>query len=336
MARHLLVGNPTAQSGRNAERIEQAQSFLAEHDVATDLLATEPAGGTVGAVRKALDGGSYDCVIAMGGDGTFREVATGLLECSRTDEVAMGMLPTGTANDQGRSFGLSAHEDDLIDNAAIIAEGRETKLDAGNIKAYDSAGDMVLHTWFFDSAGWGMSARTLAVRNRDREWVAQTPILGEIYRDHLLYAGALLKTFIESYVVPDKFAASVVADGIKYELEGLTDLIVKNTRIYAGAWVFDHRSRHDDGVFEVVPFRGRSDWLSKGMVDLEGNLVTEEMLNTVGIEHSKPLRGGHIELTLTPTLGGAGLAAQIDGEEFPPIETVVIDVVQRAVRLIVP
>ncbi len=333
---HLLVGNPTAQSGKNAERIEKARALLTDHGVETTLVPTRPDGGTVAAVQEALEQRSYRCVITMGGDGTFREVATGLLNSGRAEDVPLGMLPTGTANDQGRSFGLSAHEDDLIDNAAVIAQGTETRLDAGRIKALDAGGLVISDTWFFDSAGWGMSARTLAVRNRDRKWIAKNPLLAEVYRDHLVYAGALLRTFLESYIVPDKFSAVVIADGTRYELERLTDLLIKNTRIYAGAWVLDPRSRHDDGVFEVVPFKGRTDWLSKGIVDLDGNPVTEEMLNTIGIEHSPNFRGGHLEITLTPPKGGAEFAAQIDGEEFPAMNRATIDVVPRAIRLIVP
>src|ERR1700688_4288249 len=104
MATHLLVGNPTAQSGKNAERIERAVRGLAEAGVACDVLATLPAGATIPAVAdrlRGLGGASYACIIAMGGDGTFREVASGLLESGRAEQVAMAMLPTGTANDQG-------------------------------------------------------------------------------------------------------------------------------------------------------------------------------------------------------------------------------------------
>src|SRR5436853_297196 len=74
---------------------------------------------------------------------------------------------------------------------------------------------------FFDSAGWGISARVLARRNRDRERVESHQHLREIYRDELVYAGALLKTFLESYAVSDKFAAEVTADGAPRFIEGL-------------------------------------------------------------------------------------------------------------------
>src|ERR1700683_4712017 len=105
---HLLVGNPTAQSGRNAERIERAVRGLEGRGVSCDVLATLPEGKTIGAVAEGLGGKGYGHGIAMGGDVTFREVAQGLIERGRAEDVAMGMLPTGTANDQGRSFGLDA------------------------------------------------------------------------------------------------------------------------------------------------------------------------------------------------------------------------------------
>ena len=333
---HLLVGNPTAQSGRNAARIAVARQLLDAAGIATHLLPTEPEGRTVAAVRAALDAGDYRCAIAMGGDGTFREVAAGVLESRRHADVALGMLPTGTANDQGRSFGLEATEDALPRNVEVIARGRETRLDAGKIHALTAAGETLAEAMFFDSAGFGISARVLAARNADRKLVEQLGPIKELYRDHLVYAGALLRTFLESYVISDKFDASVTADGEIHELTDLTDLIIKGTRIYAGAWVFDRASRHDDGLFEVVPFRGKRDWMSKAMVDIDGNPITEEMLNSIGVSHSRPFSGARINLRFHVPEGRAPLCAQIDGEEFPASPRVAIEVLPRALRLIIP
>src|SRR5262245_33755168 len=100
---HLLVANPMAQSGRNAARIDRALRALRMAGLESRLLPTAPGGATAPAVRDELDRGEYRCVIAMGGDGTFREAAEGLLGSSRRDEVPLGMLPAGTANNHGRS-----------------------------------------------------------------------------------------------------------------------------------------------------------------------------------------------------------------------------------------
>ena len=329
-ATHLLVGNPTAQSGKNAERIDRAVRAFAAAGVACDVLPTLPDGATIPAVAERLRSSACRCVVSMGGDGTFREVASGLLDSGRAQDVAMGMLPTGTANDQGRSFGLDAGDAALERNVQVVVAGHETRLDAGRLEA-----DRV--SWFFDSAGWGLSARVLRVRNEDRALVdARAPLLKALYRDHLVYAGALLRVFLESYVVDDTFTAEIEADGRLFVLEGLTDLIVKGTRIYGGAWVFDRASRHDDGLFEIVPFRGKLDWTSKGIVDFDGNPVTEQMLNAIGVEHSHPFSASHMTMHLVWPPGGAAPAAQIDGEEHPAVDKVTIDVVPRAIRLIVP
>lgn len=333
MATHLLVGNPTAQSGKNQERIDQALALMKAVGIDAELLPTLPGGKTIGAVRSALDGGAHRVVIAMGGDGTFREVGAGLYTSTRRDDVAMGMLPTGTANDQGKSFGLEATAEALERNVQVIAAGRETRLDVG---IFRSGGPDAPPDYFFDSAGWGLSARVLAQRNKDRAVVETLGPLKELYRDQAVYAGAFLKTFLESYVVDDKLRVEADLDGRKIVLEGLTDLIVKNTRVYAGAWVFDPTATHDDGAFELVPFVGKRDWASKAIMDLEGNPVTEEMLNEIGVEHSAQYRASRMDLTLHDPPGGAALAAQIDGEEWPANPRVIIEVAPRAIRLIVP
>lgn len=332
MVSHLLVGNPTAQSGKNQERIDRALEMMSAAGVAADFLSTLPGGKTITAVRAALEQERYVAVVAMGGDGTFREVAAGLYTSARREDVALGMLPTGTANDQGRSFGLRADRDALERNVSVIRAGFETRLDVGVYRA----GDKSEVDYFFDSCGWGLSARVLAQRNKDRAAVDQLGPLKELYRDQAVYAGAFLKTFLESYVINDKFRVVGSLDGQPFELDGLTDLIVKNTRVYAGAWVLDETSRHDDGIFELVPFVGKRDWTSKAIRDLEVVPLNEQMLEEVGLQHSKTLRASTLDLQFFAPEGGAPLATQLDGEEWPADPLVHIEVAARGLRLIVP
>lgn len=329
---HLLVGNPTAQSGKNQTRIDQVRAFFKAKRVACDFLPTEPEGKTPFSVAQVIEANDYACVITMGGDGTFREVASGILDSTKKDAVALGMIPTGTANDQGRSFGLLAG--DLERNLEVILAGKETRLDAGKIEI--PAANSVQTAWFFDSAGWGISARVLRERNMEREVISRIPVLRDVYRDQLVYAGVLLRVFLDSYAVNDKFDAEVTADGKTLELKGLTDLIVKGTRVYGGAWVFDKSAAHDDGKFEIVPFQGKRDWTSKAIVDLDGNPVGEEVLNAIGVEHSKNVSASRIAFKFRVWEGTAPFAAQIDGEELAATERAAIEVVPRALRLIIP
>src|SRR5262249_37780005 len=123
----------------NRERIDRALALMKDAGIAADLLPTLPGGKTTVAVRDALDEGVYRAVVAMGGDGTFREVAAGLYTSRRREDVALGMLPTGTANDQGKSFGLDAQEGALACNVEVIRAGHETRLDVGVYRPADAA-----------------------------------------------------------------------------------------------------------------------------------------------------------------------------------------------------
>ena len=99
----VLVANPTAHSGSAAEWIRHARALLDEAKVPHRFEPTQPDGKTTEVVRDLIDTEGARVVIYMGGDGTFAEVAKGILASKHAREVAMGMLPTGTANEIGRA-----------------------------------------------------------------------------------------------------------------------------------------------------------------------------------------------------------------------------------------
>ncbi len=329
----ILVANPTAQSGKAAEWIRHARALLDEVKVSHQFLATEPAGGTVELVRRAIDDDAARLVIYMGGDGTFAEVAKGILASRHAAEVDMGMLPTGTANDQGKSFGLRAGASALETNVAVIAQGVTFGCDVGRLEI-ERGGKVVFRDQFFDSFSVGLGAASLATRNRDRERVGKIPGLSLLYRDQLVYAGALLQRFVEGYVVDIKFDLELVIDGKVLHFDSLLDVIVKNTKIFGGEWVFDPKIEADDGKFELVPLAGRRDLMAKLVSTFRHSPLTPEDLKSVGINLAEPVVGSRFELTVRSD--GALPAAQADGEELPAGERYRVEVQPRALRLIVP
>lgn len=330
----VLVGNPTAQSGKAAEWIRHARALLDEAQVAHRFVPTEPAGATVEVVRRLIDDEGARLVIYMGGDGTFAEVAKGILASRHAAEVAMGMLPTGTANDQGKSFGLEAGPRALERNVAVIAAGVEVGCDVGRLEI--ERGEKIVHRdLFFDSFSVGIGAASLATRNRDREQVRRVPGLGSIYRDQLVYAGALLQRFVESYVVDIKFDVDAVIDGEVHHFEDLLDVIVKNTQVFGGEWVFAPAAESDDGRFELVPITGRRDFTTKLLGGIARSPVGLDDLGKLGIHTAEPLAGARFELVVR-TGGGPLPAAQCDGEELPAGDRYRLEVLPRALRLIVP
>ncbi len=332
----VLFANPTAQSGRAREHIDRAEALLAAAGVPHRFVATEPAGGTVALVARAIDEDGARVVVAMGGDGTFAEVAKGVLGSARSSEVAMGILPTGTANDQGKSFGMDAGPDALPANVAIIAAGRVAAIDAGRIESLTRDEHLLQRDLFFDSASIGFGASALATRNRDRELVGKIPLVGLVYRDMLVYAGAVARKFAESYVSDVKFDLEADIDGRPYTFPSLFDVVIKNTRVFGGEWVLDPTARADDGLFELVPITGRIDLTSKLVASLRHLPGDGDLLRDLGLEHSEPIRGRRFVLTVSAP-GSAGRPhAQLDGEEMEAGERYRIEVLPRCLNVIVP
>jgi diacylglycerol kinase family enzyme len=328
---HLLVGNPTAQSGKNAERIDEARKLLDRHGVRHDFLGTSPEGRTVGDVARALQSGRYNVVIAMGGDGTFAEVGRGLLTSGT--RVPMAILPTGTANDQGKSFGMFAAPKHLDENVRTVAAGYTTPLDAGRATAFDFLDEQVAQDWFFDSLGWGISPKILRMRNEDRRLVGGIPIVRELYRDKFVYAGAVLRALMQSWVEVTKFEVEVTTPEGTTFLDGLTDLVLKNTRYYAGSWILDPTASPEDGEMELVPFRGRHEWMARAIVTLDGLPVQE--LEAPLPPLSPIQRAPWFEMKIHDRPGGV-VEAQNDGEEWVAATRWRVDVVRHAIDLVVP
>jgi diacylglycerol kinase family enzyme len=331
--RAVLVANPTAQSGRAAPVIERARSLLDRAGVEHEFLATEPDGGTVGVVRAAIDQQGARLVIAMGGDGTFAEAAKGILASAHAAETSLALLPTGTANDQAKSFGLATGEAGLEANVEVIRAGVVFPLDVGRVERLDEADRVTHQDLFFDSFSMGLGAAVLAERNRDRRRVADIPFVRAIYRDRLVYAGALMKKLAQRA----GFHLEAVVDGQVLTYESVLDVIVKNTPVYGGEWVLAPAATADDGLLEMVPIVGIGDLTSKIVSRLRvGSPIGEYELAQLGIEPTRPVPGR--EFTLTAFQPGVlePPAAQVDGEEIPAGDRFRIVTLPRLLRMIVP
>lgn len=327
----VLLANPTAQSGRAKETIDRAQRLLDGAGLAHRFIATEPAGGTIELVRRAIDDDGVRLVVYLGGDGTFAEAAKGILRSQHGKITTLGMLPSGTANDQGKSFGLAAGADALEDNVKVIASGRTRLIDVARIERLEK-GRVTHADFFFDSASIGFSAAVLRTRNADRAKVAEIPLLREIYRDHAVYTGAALKHFFGSYFKDEKFAVAAELDGRTHRFDGLLDVVVSNTRVWCGAWVLHREACAEDGLLELVPIAGRRDLTSKLMSTLRDGIVDEQELRELGIEHSQVERIRHATLQLLGD-NATDLAVQIDGEEFPSGSMFRFEVLPRRLRI---
>ena len=333
----VLVANPTAQSGRADVWIERARHLLEQAGVGHEFIPTLADRGTIGAVRRAVDQGGARLVIALGGDGTFADAAKGILAADAAGETTLGLLPMGTANDQAKSFGMRTGFDALADNVQVLVSGRVCEMDVGRVQRLDE-GDRVTHSdLFFDSMSVGLGAAVLAERNRDRERVAEIPLVRAFYRDQLVYAGALLKRLARVPTGRTTFRLEAEIDGEPARVyDDVIDVIVKNTLIYGGEWVLAPGGAADDGLFEMVPVCGLADFGSKMVSAKVGSPIGEYELHQLGIHPSRPVPGRSFVLTVHQPGADAPPAAQVDGEELPAGDRFRIDVLARILRLMVP
>lgn len=337
-AKTLLVANPTARSGKARRAIERAQRYLGEAHLQPEFFSTQPNGETVPLLAERLEAGDVARVVYLGGDGTFAEAAKGIILARERfgTNVPLGMLPMGTANDQGRSYGIMAGEKALARNVEIIALGCEQWLDVGHVSAFDTDGNLLRQDLWFDSFGLGLSAEILAQRNRDRDRLGKLPFIGAIYRDKLVYAGASVNSLVRSIVSPSSFAGTVTVDGEAHNLDAITDLVVKGTMLYGGDWIFLESAKADDGKFEVVAIKGHADWLAMTIGRHKRNPITDDDKQALGIDKRTIWQGREIQIQLDRPRGMPPLPAQIDGEEFVAADRFHIENLAQHLRIIVP
>jgi len=113
-------------------------------------------------------------------------------------------------------------------------------------------------------------------------------------------------------------------------------LVISNTMVYAGEWIVDLKSKHNDGLIEICPFQGIRDWASKAIVHLKKNPVTEDMLNKIGVHHTPVFHGSSIRIRILNPEKEKKIPTQLDGEKFTSADYFKISTHPGLINLIVP
>jgi len=113
--RTLVILNPAAGGRADADILRQRLQSRIEGE----YVCTSEAGEAVSLATEAARSG-YDAVVAVGGDGSVREVATGLYLGGGGPRL--GIVPVGTGNDLASSLGIPR----VIEQAASVAIGERT------------------------------------------------------------------------------------------------------------------------------------------------------------------------------------------------------------------
>jgi diacylglycerol kinase (ATP) len=149
-----VILNPWAGRGRGARIRQQLQQALHAAEIEHRLVETEPQGGGAVAVQRALDSGATR-LAAVGGDGTFGQVVSGLLAEGDVAAPALALVPIGTGNDFVKSLpGIGVA--DFAGAAQRLRSGTTQPIDVGRIEVETAVGRS-RHT-FINGLGMGLDA----------------------------------------------------------------------------------------------------------------------------------------------------------------------------------
>lgn len=125
MKKNLIIMNPcSGKKKANKYLTEIVDIFIKEGFISTVMTTTKSGDGIEYASQYA---GEYDLVTAIGGDGTFNEVAAGLLEGGHN--VPVGYIAAGSCNDFANSLKLPSG---ILAAARNIVKGTPKALDLGS------------------------------------------------------------------------------------------------------------------------------------------------------------------------------------------------------------
>jgi len=124
MKKMLFIMNPISGQKKAAKYLPEIISLFnrAGYEVITYITGCQGDATRMAALR----GGDVDLVVCCGGDGTFNETITGLLENSI--HVPVGYIPAGSTNDLANSLKLSSNP---LKAAQDILEGQSVAYDVG-------------------------------------------------------------------------------------------------------------------------------------------------------------------------------------------------------------
>lgn len=175
------------------------------------------------AAHEAAVSGRFDAIVAAGGDGTIRHVASALLG----SDTPLGIIPVGTGNVLAHEIGLAPTP------AAILAMLRGGAV--ANVVCAHANGQPFL-LW----VGAGFDARV--VGSLDQRLKSR---IGKV-----AYAGPLLGALVRPI---DRLTLTV--DGHRHEASWV---IVANARHYGGRFVLAPRARLTERGLEAILFKARN------------------------------------------------------------------------------
>ncbi|WP_343746770.1 diacylglycerol kinase family protein [Chitinophaga sp.] len=219
--RLLFVINPASGAARKVAPQEAVQRFLQRHENVRgeSMLLTGSSAADEARLLQLLHEGGWDGVVAAGGDGTVKMVAT----CLLNKDIPLGILPAGSANGMARDLCIPESWDAALE---LLLQAHVRKIDVIRINGRDVS----IHL-----SDIGLNA--LLVKYFQRSGV----------RGMTGYARVVLKTFWYR----QRFAVEIDNGADQLSREAFM-IVLANAGKYGTGACINPVSDLSDGIFEVV------------------------------------------------------------------------------------
>jgi diacylglycerol kinase (ATP) len=221
--RVLLIANANSRRGA---ALETAAAALEASGLKVKAVRTESRNELTPLIIEYAS--EVDAVVAAGGDGTMNGVADGILQTG----LPLGILPMGTANDLARTLHIPV---DLNAAAAIIAAGRQRRIDLGEVNEHA----------FFNVASIGLSAELAGGLTPERK-----KRFGRF-----AYALTALRVLLKAR----PFSATIVTKNGEQRVKTL-QIAVGNGKYYGGGMAVEADACIADGHLDLYSLEFRRVW----------------------------------------------------------------------------
>jgi diacylglycerol kinase (ATP) len=320
----FLIGNPVAGGGA-LKKIRAAEERLKNSGFNAEVLLTSKRGDAEAFARRAA-AMPDTLVIAAGGDGTYNEVANGLLH----SETPLAILPLGTVSVLARELGIPMQPEKALD---IALNGRVETVNVGRIAFPAADGACVdgrkITRHFLLMAGLGY----------DGDAVYGINVKLKNYSGRLAYIFSGLNSIIKYRPDELEIEAAIAnrsdIESGKFRIEPGSATISEGRLRATGYIAILGKAAAYGGNFSITPDAElKSPYLyvflthKKGKMDLIRLLAAIVTGKPLGLRHISYFRSDKI------TIKGSS-RMQIDGD-YAGMSPAKIDVVRNALKLVIP
>lgn len=291
MKKVLFIVNPCAGKMKIMKDLLEIDRAFYNGDCDVDIYLTNKRGDAAEKVKTS--GKNYDVVVCGGGDGTYNELITGMLEAGLT--LPIGYIPAGTTNDFASTLGLSQNP---VTAAANITAGTPRPFDVG--KFGDSYFSYIASFGAFTSTSYSTQQQMKNVFGHSayvlegitdlasiKPYHVRLEANGKVYEDDYLFGAICNSTSIAGLIKLDEKLVNLSDGEFEILLIRMPRLIVDLPKIFLALKNGDYSEKHITFLHAPavkVKTRDKLEWALDGeYAESNGEIVLKNIHSAVNL-----------------------------------------------------